>query len=123
MPKALKLGLLTLLFLFLFPVACTGQQPVTTTQVPGPPSPEELAEQGFFSPEIPRVTCEELKQMMDNEEDFTLVDVRFKYFYDEQHLPGAIFIQSDTTPLITQQWIDNQLGKLPKDENIIFYCD
>lgn len=114
--------LLTAVSLFL-PAACTPSQNTTTPDIPSAPDASELASQGFASPEIPRVSCEELKAMMDNQEDFVLVDTRFKLFYDEQHLPGAVFIQGEPTPLLTRLWIDSQLQNLPKDKTVIFYCD
>ena len=45
---------------------------MTTT----PPSPEELAKQGFLLPEIPRITYEQIKQMMDRGDALVLVDAR-----------------------------------------------
>jgi len=109
--------------LLIMPAACTSGETTIAPNIPGAPSPSELAEQGFVSPDVPRTSCEELKAMIDTEEDFVLVDTRFKALYDMEHLPGAIFIQGEATPLITQQWIDNQLKNLPLDKTIVFYCD
>ncbi|MDD2252049.1 MAG: rhodanese-like domain-containing protein [Dehalococcoidales bacterium] len=121
--KLLQTALLFLAVLLMLPAACTPSQTTTTPGIPSAPDASELESLGFVSPHIPRVSCEELKFMMDNEEDFVLVDTRFKLFYDEQHLPGAVFIQGEPTPLLTQQWIDNQLKNLPQDKTIVFYCD
>lgn len=88
------------------------------------PSAEELAEEGFALPEIPRITCEELKLMMDEGEDFTLVDSRSKQWgYDMGHLPGAISIPNEPEPPYSEEWMMSQLQGLPEDELIILYCD
>jgi hypothetical protein len=74
------LGLLMVTFLTLLPVACTCGAPPTTTPptttpptttrpAPEPPSVEELTKGHFALPEIPRITCELLKQMMDIQEE------------------------------------------------------
>ena len=96
-------------------------EPITP---PTPPSAEELAEQGFALPEIPRITCEELKQMMDGGVDFVLVDTRsVEWGYNTGHLPGAISIPNQPEPPYTEEWVTMQLEGLPQDEVIIFYCD
>jgi len=99
--------------------------PTTEATTPANPhSAEELAEQGFAHPEIPRITCEELKQMMDGEGDFVLVDTRsVEWGYSMGHLPGAISIPNEPEPPYTEEWVTMQLEGLPQDELIIFYCD
>ena len=100
--------------------------PPTTETItpPTPPSAEELAEQGFALPQIPRITCEELKQMMDRADDFVLVDTRsVEWGYNTGHLPGAISIPNQPEPPYTEDWVTTQLQGLPQDELIIFYCD
>jgi len=96
----------------------TTTTPITTTLDPslGAPTAEELAEQDFISPELPRITAERLKQFMDNEETFTLVDVRDGYQYISRHLPQAISLPLNTG--------DEQIAgflALPKDELIFVY--
>jgi len=89
-----------------------------------PPSAEDLAAQGFALPEIPRITCEELKQMMDGGDDFVLVDTRsVEWGYNTGHLPGALSIPNQAEPPYTEEWVTMQLEGLPTDELIIFYCD
>ena len=99
--------------------------PTADTTTPStPPSAEELAEQGFALPEIPRITCEELKQMMDRGDDFVLVDARsVEWGYDMGHLPGAISIPNQPEASYTEEWITMQLEGLPTDKLIVFYCD
>ena len=101
-----------------------------TTTPPTPPSAEELAKQGFALPELPRITCEQLRQMMsvkdpegDRGVDFVLVDARsVEWGYNMGHLPGAISIPNQPEPPYTEEWITMQLEGLPTDRLIIFYC-
>ena len=90
----------------------------TTTGIPGPPSPEELAAQNFVLPELPRITCEQLKQMMDNGEPLVVVDTRLEFFFNMGHLPQSIDI-----PYQLEDEQTASLLALPKDRPIIFYCD
>lgn len=105
--------------------ACNGGSATTsidtttaTTETPGPPSPEELAAQGFLLPELPRVTCEQLKQMIDNGEPLVVVDTRLEFFFNIRHIPQSVNITYEANN-------DNpdRLLTLPKDRPIIFYCD
>ena len=81
-------------------------------------------ELSFALPEIPRITCEELKQMMDRGDDFVLVDTRsVEWGYNLGHLPGAISIPNQPEPPYTEEWITMKLEGLPTDKLIIFYCD
>ena len=95
-------------------VSCGTAAPPATE----PPSEEELREQGFLLPEIPRITCYQLKQMMDRGDDFVLVDVRITLMYDLGHLPNTINI-----PYEPEESLVAKIQKLPKDRLIVFYCD
>ncbi|MBN1368063.1 MAG: rhodanese-like domain-containing protein [Dehalococcoidales bacterium] len=115
------------------PVACSqGDTPETTgtgettgnTDILTPPSAEELAENNFVSPEISRIICEKLKQMMDRGDNFKLVDAQTSANFKRGHIPGAINIpQDDSSSPYTQEWVNEQLNSLPKNEPVIFYCD
>jgi hypothetical protein len=90
----------------------------TTTLDPsvGAPTVGELIEEDFKGPEIPRITAERLKQFIDSDENFTLVDVRDGYQYRDKHLPRAISLPLNTG--------DEQIAgflALPKDEFIFVY--
>jgi len=104
--------------LLLLSFGCSGGTATTTAEIPGPPSPEELAAQGFTLPQLPRITCEQLKQMMDNGEPFVLVDTRIEFFFNMGHLPGSIYI-----PYQDEAGQAANFPTLPKDKPIIFYCD
>ena len=107
------MALFLVVFMTLLPVACKSTEVVIT-----PPSPEVLAQEGFAFPEMPRITCEQLKQMMDEGEDIVLVDTRVTLVYDLGHLPEAINIPMEPEELATVK-----LQTLPTDKLIAFYCD
>jgi hypothetical protein len=123
----MKLKIIGIFFIviLLFSIGCTGSTTnggtttaVTTTEIPQPPSTEELAAQGFLLPELPRVTCEQLKQMIDNGEPLVVVDTRIEFMFNLGHLPETINMPAQSK--------EEQLARfetLPKDRPIIFYCD
>jgi guanyl-specific ribonuclease Sa len=95
---------------------------VTTTTTPdasqGAPTTEELAEQEFKSPELPRITAEKLKQFIDNGEPLVVVDTRIEFLFNMGHLPQSIDIPPRPEDEQTTRFLT-----LPKDRLIIFYCD
>jgi len=93
-------------------------QSTATTTIPGPPSEEELAARNFTLPELPRITCEQLKEMMDNGEPLIVVDTRLEFFFDMGRLPQSVNI-----PIQLEEEQVGRLLALPKDRPIIFYCD
>jgi rhodanese-related sulfurtransferase len=83
--------------------------------------PEDSKNKVVF-PEIPRVSVEELKKMIDKgARDFVLVDVRDSGSYEAGHIKGAINIYYDPTsdPMNRQM----MLMALPMDKLVIAYCD
>jgi predicted sulfurtransferase len=72
-------------------------------------------------PEVPRITAEELKQLMDKKGEYILVDTRDSYSYDYGHIEGAINIYYDPQgdPFPRQM----MLRALPRDKLIILYTD
>jgi len=74
-------------------------------------------------PELPRVTCQELKQLMDEGVDLTLVDTGGGGHFRMGHIKGASNIPSDPLPPYTEEWVENKLTMLPSDKLTIFYCD
>ena len=109
-----RLILFVLLAVALILPACSGEP--ATTVITEPPSIEELDAQGFFAPELPRVTCEQLKQMMDSGEPLVVVDTRAKPLFDMEHIPHSINI-----PYQRVDEIETSLLALPKDRPIVFY--
>jgi len=92
--------------------------PTTPDASPGAPSIEELTEDGFISPELPRITAERLKQFMDSGESFVLVDTRIEFLFSIGHLPQSINIPFQPEDKRTASFL-----MLHKDRLIIFYCD
>ncbi len=78
-------------------------------------------EEDVVLPNIPRITAEELKQMIDKGGDLVTVDTRDSGSYDAGHIKGAINIYYDPTsdPMARQM----MLIALPMDKLIVTYCD
>lgn len=112
-----------LILLLLLPIACKGPEVTPLEEEVVTPIPEVLAEEGFALPEIPRITCEELKQVMDNGVDFVLVDTRLEFSFKEGRLKGAINISDTPLPPLTEEMITAKLLMLPRDKLIVLYCD
>jgi hypothetical protein len=91
----------------------------TETVPPGviPPA-SVLVRQGFLSPELPRISAEELKIIYDNRDPVTIVDVRPKDLFSTGYIPGARNIPNEPEA----ESLD-KLTQLPKDRLIVLYCD
>jgi rhodanese-related sulfurtransferase len=72
-------------------------------------------------PNIPRITAEELKQLIDKGADLVTIDTRDSGSYDAGHIKGAVNIYYDPTsdPMNRQM----MLIALPMDKLIVTYCD
>ena len=77
-------------------------------------------EDEMMHPEVPRITAEELKQLINEEGEFVLVDSRDSASYDQGHIKGAINIFYDPTGDPVS--IEMMLIGLPMDKLIIIYC-
>ena len=77
-------------------------------------------EDDVVHPEISRITAEELKQLIDEEGEFVLVDTQGSMSYDLGHIEGAINIYYDPTgdPVA----LEMMLMGLPMDKLIVIYC-
>jgi rhodanese-related sulfurtransferase len=72
-------------------------------------------------PNIPRITAEELKKMIDKGEAVVTVDTRDSGSYDAGHIKGAVNLYYDpTSDPMTRQMM---LIALPMDKLIVTYCD
>ena len=100
--------------------AQTSTIPITTTPDAslGAPSVQELTEEDFILPELPRITAERLKQFMDDGEPLVVIDTRIKFLYDLGHLPQSINIPYNPEGAQTASFL-----LLPKDRFIVLYCD
>ncbi|MFK8101955.1 MAG: molybdopterin-synthase adenylyltransferase MoeB [Saprospiraceae bacterium] len=62
---------------------------------------------------IKEIKVQELKNWLDNEEDFQLIDVREPYEYDIANLKGA---------LIPLNQIGDEVAKIARDKKVVIYC-
>jgi rhodanese-related sulfurtransferase len=116
-------GWLAFVFLTLLLSACQGGKSAPVTLNTLPPSQQQLTEDGFVLPEIPRITCEGLKQRLDKGESPVLVDTRSSENYKLDHLPGAINIPfASGVPSIPVS-LTSLLSNTPENKLVIFYCD
>lgn len=67
-------------------------------------------------PEIPRISIDELKQLIDTNADIVIVDAQVKEIYYEGHITGAVSLP--WKPEVTEDDVAN----LPTDKLIITYC-
>jgi rhodanese-related sulfurtransferase len=79
------------------------------------------AKEEVVLPNIPRITAEELKQMIEKKADMVTVDTRDGGSYEAGHIKGAVNIYYDPTadPMDRQM----MLIALPMDKLIVTYCD
>jgi rhodanese-related sulfurtransferase len=66
--------------------------------------------------EIPRITIQELKKMMDEGEEVTVIDTQPKNVYDKGHIRGAISIPWKSQLALEDVW------SLPSGIPIVTYC-
>jgi rhodanese-related sulfurtransferase len=88
--------------------------------VPASPTQEELAALKVKLPELPRITCEQLKGMIykGNGKTPIIVDTRHPTIKSLGCIPLAINI-----PPIPANEQEKKLLSLPHDRPVIFYCD
>ena len=80
-----------------------------------PESSEEPADIPAEPDEVPRISKEDLLQMVENGENILIVDARSKEEYDLGHIQGAV-----SAPLAT---IGTREWQPPPDKELILYCD
>jgi photosystem II stability/assembly factor-like uncharacterized protein len=64
--------------------------------------------------EVPRLTPQQVKALLDEGEQLVLVDTRSRAAYDRDRIPGALSV-----PLAE---IEARHGELPQDKKIVLYC-
>ena len=72
-------------------------------------------------PNLPRITVEDLRQMIDKGEDLVVVDTRDSASYAAGHIKGAINIYYNPTADPTERQM--MLIALPMEKLIVTYCD
>ncbi|MBN2320603.1 MAG: rhodanese-like domain-containing protein [Acidobacteria bacterium] len=80
-----------------------------------------LAGEDIVLPDLPRISVEELKGMVDKNADIVIVDTRDGGSYAAGHIKGAINIPYDVTSDPMQRQM--MLIALPMDKLIVTYCD
>ncbi len=80
-----------------------------------------LAGEDVVLPDLPRISVEKLKEMVDKKADIVIVDTRDGGSYAAGHIKGAINIQYDVTSDPMQRQM--MLIALPMDKLIVAYCD
>ena len=68
----------------------------------------------FFQNKVIPITVEQVKKIIDRNEDYLILDVRTEDEYNEGHLVSAILIPVDE--------LEERLNELPKNKPIIVYC-
>jgi rhodanese-related sulfurtransferase len=67
---------------------------------------------------VDSITKEELKMMLDNKEDFVLINVLPKKYFDEQHISGSINI-----PIEDKRFDRKIMDNVPdKHKKVIVHC-
>jgi len=64
--------------------------------------------------DLPAVTVQELRAMMESKDDFFLLDVRERSEWEIARLPGA--------SLIPLGELGNRIGELPRDKRLVVHC-
>lgn len=74
---------------------------------------EEASEEGASYQQI---STEEAVKMMEEEEDYIILDVRTEGEYEEKHIPGAVLVPNETIGT-------EEIEELPdKEQMILIYC-
>ncbi len=72
-------------------------------------------------PQVPRITAEETRQLMEKKPGIVLVDTDDSLTYSTEHIQGAINIAYD--PTVDAQDRGTILAALPGDKLVVFYCN
>lgn len=65
---------------------------------------------------IKHITREGLQKLIENKEDFTLINVLSVESFEKEHIPGSINIPWREIPIADAE------GRIPKDKTVIVYC-
>jgi rhodanese-related sulfurtransferase len=71
--------------------------------------------------DVALITCEELKQLMDEGRKVVVIDTRQSSAYDIEHINGAINIYYNPSGNPVDRMMI--LPALPSDAMLVFYCD
>jgi rhodanese-related sulfurtransferase len=71
--------------------------------------------------QLPRISIEELRALMESGADILIIDTQPKKMYEFGHIKGAISLPYSRRIDPVSDWVAAQ--KLPRDKQIITYCD
>ena len=71
--------------------------------------------------DVPRITCEELRQLVEKGERVVIIDTRKSSGYNADHIKGAVNIYYN--PSGYQMEREMMLSALPLVVLLVFYCD
>lgn len=71
--------------------------------------------------DVPRLTCEELKQLLEKKENIVVIDTRKNSAYDSGHIARAVNIYYNPAGDPMERQL--MLSALPADRLVVFYCD
>jgi rhodanese-related sulfurtransferase len=71
--------------------------------------------------EVPRITCEVLKPMIDRGENLVVIDTRKSTDYQTEHIKSAVNIYYDPSGDSMER--DLMLSTLPLETLLVIYCD
>jgi hypothetical protein len=97
-----------------------GCKPSSSTAISTSPSTNTLAEEELLYPEIPRISAEEVKNLINKKSELVIVDTREESVFAAGHITGAINIH---TNLFDPFAAELKIVGLPKNTLIVFYCD
>ncbi|MCL2878452.1 MAG: rhodanese-like domain-containing protein [Acidobacteria bacterium] len=67
--------------------------------------------------DMPRISIQELKALMDKGTPVTIIDAQPKNIYDEGHIKGAISLPASKRIALEDVW------SIPSDQLVVTYCD
>jgi rhodanese-related sulfurtransferase len=73
-------------------------------------------------PEIPRITCQELKGLMDREAKIAIADARSTSAWESEHIPGSFCIPP-TESSVDPDTRRDQIMAFAPNTLIVLYCD
>ena len=120
-PRGMPLSLLAVAMLFIS-TACAAPASISTPEVDCVPAcpvdiqpepPVVTSDRIAPSERIPRISIDELRQMMESKANILIVDNRHKEEYDVDHIKGAVL--APLSAILAGEW------KPPLDKELIFY--
>lgn len=125
--RAAILAVSLLAVLFVSPAGASARTPQAAPQQKESPQTKTASDTSAGAkkeiplPQVPRISAEELKRMLDQKAQLVLVDTRDNLTYDDGHINGAVNIFYD--PTVDPRERENLLGALPSDKLIVLYCE